>query len=89
MPKTTALQRLDEARRTLRDLGLKTEPATDAPIAGLLDQIYEIDKESVTIIARTLSEAQVFNEVVRNEISAMEIDSRNNDNCCTNRYKSI
>ena len=79
MPKTTALQRLDEARRTLRDLGLKTEPATDAPIAGLLDQIYEIDKESVTIIARTLSEAQVFNEVVRNEISAMEIGSRYND----------
>lgn len=79
MSKTTALKRLDDARRSLRDLGLKTEPATDAPIAGLLDKIYEIDKDSVAVIARTLSEAQVFNEVVRNEISAMEIGSRYND----------
>ncbi len=79
MSKTSALKRLDGARRALRDLGLDTEPASDAPIAGLLDQIYEIDKESVAIIARTLAEAQVFNEIVRNEISAMEIGSRYND----------
>ncbi len=79
MSKTSALKRLDGARRALRDLGLDTEPATDAPIAGLLDQIYEIDKESVAVIARTLAEAQVFNEIVRNEISAMEIGSRYND----------
>lgn len=79
MSKTSALKRLDGARLALRDLGLDTEPASDAPIAGLLDQIYEIDKESVAIIARTLAEAQVFNEIVRNEISAMEIGSRYND----------
>ncbi len=79
MSKTTALQRLDKAKRALRDLGLKTEPVSDAPIAGLLDQIYDIDKDSVAIIAKTLSEAQVFNEVVRNEVSAMEIGTRYND----------
>jgi hypothetical protein len=79
MSKTTALQRLDQAKRALRDLGLKTEPATDAPIAGLLDQIYDIDRDSVAVIARTLTEAQVFNEVVRNEISAMEIGTRYNE----------
>lgn len=79
MSKTTALQRLDKAKRALRDLGLKTEPVSDAPIAGLLDQIYDIDKDSIAIIAKTLSEAQVFNEVVRNEVSAMEIGTRYND----------
>jgi len=79
MARTTALQQLDKAKRTIRDLGLKTEPASDAPIAGLLETIYEIDKESVTIIAKTLSEASVFNEIVRNEVSAMQIGSRYNE----------
>ena len=79
MAKITALQQLDKAKRTIRDLGLKTEPASDAPIAGLLEKVYEIDKESVTIIAKTLSEASVFNEIVRNEVSAMTIGARYND----------
>jgi hypothetical protein len=79
MAKLTALQQLDKAKRAIRDLGLKTEPAADAPIAGLLENIYEIDKESVTIIAKTLSEASVFNEVVRNEVSAMQIGTRYNE----------
>ena len=79
MSKTTALQRLDKAKRALRDLGLETKPVADAPIAGLLDQIYDIDKDSIAVIAKTLTEAQVFNEVVRNEISAMEIGTRYNE----------
>lgn len=79
MVKVTALQQLDKAKRSLRDLGLKAEPATDAPIAGLLEKIYEIDKESVTIIAKTLAEASVFNEVVRNEVAAMQIGQRYNE----------
>ena len=79
MAKLSALQQLDKAKRGLRDLGLKTEPPADAPIAGLLEKIYEIDKESVTIIAKTLSEASVFNEVVRNEVSAMSVGERYND----------
>lgn len=79
MSKTTALQRLDKAKRALRDLGLETQPVADAPIAGLLDKIYDIDKDSVAVIAKTLTEAQVFNEVVRNEISAMEIGTRYNE----------
>ena len=79
MSKTTALQRLDKAKRALRDLGLETRPVADAPIAGLLDKIYDIDKDSVAVIAKTLTEAQVFNEVVRNEISAMEIGTRYNE----------
>ena len=79
MARLSALKQLDKAKRTIRDLGLKTEPATDAPIAGLLEKIYDIDKESVTIIAKTLSEASVFNEIVRNEVSAMEIGARYNE----------
>ena len=79
MAKNTALQQLDKARRTVRDLGINVESQSDAPIAGLLEQIYEIDKTSVTVIAKTLAEASVFNEIVRNEISAMEIGTRYNE----------
>ena len=79
MAKATALQQLDKAKRTIRDLGLESEAKSDAPIAGLLEQIYEIDKESITIIAKTLSEASVFNEIVRNEVAAMTIGSRYNE----------
>jgi len=45
----------------------------------LLDQIADLDKNKVAIIARTLSEASTFNEIVRNEISAMKIGERYND----------
>ncbi|MGI9480000.1 MAG: cell surface protein [Hyphomicrobiaceae bacterium] len=79
MAKATALQQLDKAKRTIRDLGLKSEPTTDAPIAGLLEKIYDIDKQSVTIIAKTLSEASVFNEIVRNEVAAMTMGTRYNE----------
>ena len=76
MARNTALQQLDKAKRAVRDLGIDVESTGDAPIAGLLEKIYEIDKASVTVIAKTLAEASTFNEIVRNEISAMKIGSR-------------
>lgn len=79
MAKLTALQQLDKAKRTIRELGLKAEPDADTPIAGLLEKIYDIDQESVAIIAKTLSQSSVFNEIVRNEVSAMSIGARYNE----------
>ena len=82
-----ALQYLDKALTTVRDMGLRPQRdssnggATSAqdPIVALLEQIADLDKDKVTIIARTLGEASTFNEIVRNEISAMKIGERYND----------
>ncbi len=79
MARKTPLQQLDEAKKNIRDLGIKIEKTEDAPIAGLLEEIYDLDKEKITIIAKTLSEVSVFNEIVRTEISAMNIGQRYNE----------
>ena len=76
MPKDTALVQLDRAKRTVRDLGLEVKNSKKDPIGGLLAKIYDLDNDKVAIIAKTLSEVSVFNEIVRNEISAMEIGER-------------
>ncbi len=72
----TALKQLDKAVEQVRDLGLETEAAPETPIGGLLERIYDLDAQSITVIARTLSQVSNFNEIVRNEISAMEIGER-------------
>ena len=74
-----ALQYLDRALATVRDMGLKEESSGENPIGGLLDQITELGKDKVTIIARTLAEASTFNEIVRNEIAGMKIGERYDD----------
>jgi len=74
-----ALQYLDKALAQVRDMGLKTQGSGQDPIVALLEQIIDLDKDKITIIARTLGEASTFNEIVRNEISAMKIGERYND----------
>lgn len=71
-----ALKKLDKALAQVRDLGLEVTPTKDSPIAGLLEKIYDLDRDSVTIIAKTVAETETFNEIVRNEISEMRIGSR-------------
>lgn len=79
MARKSALQQLDRAMKTVRDLGLEVESSGEDPIGGLLEKIYDLDHENVTIIAKTLAEVSTFNEIVRNEISAMEIGERYNE----------
>lgn len=74
-----ALQYLDKALAQVRDMGLKAESPGQEPIVALLEQIVDLDKDRITIIARTLAEASTFNEIVRNEISAMKIGERYNE----------
>ena len=75
----TALKQLDKAMSRVRELGLDTSIEQDDPIGGLLEQIYDLDRESVAIIAKTIARTSLFNEIVRNEISAMSIGSRYED----------
>lgn len=72
----TPLQYLDKAMGTLRDLGLVTDKAEDAPIVGLLEKISDIEPEKIAIITRTLQQMSVFNEVVREQVAEMSIGQR-------------
>jgi len=73
----TPLQYLDKAMNGLRDLGLlKDTKAEAAPITGLLEKITELEPDKIAVIARTLAQMSVFNEVVREEISEMSIGER-------------
>ena len=72
----TPMQYLDKAVGALRDMGLVPEKQEPAPINALLEKITDLDPDKVQIIARTLGQASVFNEVVREQISGMEIGER-------------
>lgn len=73
------MQYLDKAMGTLRDLGLMPQKREEAPITALIDQIADLDQDKVVLIARTLDQMSVFNEVVREQVSAMAIGQRYND----------
>jgi hypothetical protein len=72
----TPMQYLDRATAALRDLGLMPERAEDAPINALLERISDLDQDRIAIIARTLAQASVFNDVVRRQTEAVEIGQR-------------
>jgi len=72
----TTLQYLDKAMNQLRDLGLMPETVEEAPVLALLQRIADIDEEKSVAIARTLSQASVFNEVVREQVSLMNLGER-------------
>jgi hypothetical protein len=69
---------LDKAMGALRDMGVPLpEPsAQESPITGLLSRIGDLDPDRVALIARVLNQASAFNEVVREQIRAMEIGQR-------------
>jgi len=74
--RTTALQYLDRAMGNLRVLGFAPEDTEPAPIIALLNQISDLDETRVAAIARTLDQASHFNEVVRKEVSGMDVGER-------------
>ena len=72
----TPLQYLDKASGTLRDMGLMPAKIEPAPINVLLEKISDLDKDKIALIARTLGQGEIFNEVVREQTAKMEIGSR-------------
>jgi hypothetical protein len=72
----TPMKYLDKALNQLRDLGLVPDKNEEAPIIALLNRISDLDEDRIVAIARTLSQASLFNEVVREQVSAMEIGER-------------
>jgi hypothetical protein len=77
---SSPIQYLDKAMNSLHDLGLLPEEAgKEAPIIALLNQITDLDEERVVAITRTLSQASLFNDVVREQVQAMDIGTRYED----------
>ena len=70
---------LDRAMNQLRDLGLVPDKTHEAPIIDLLNRISDLDEERVVAIARTLNQASLFNEVVREQLTSMSVGERYED----------
>src|SRR5689334_10453680 len=81
------LQYLDKASGALRDLGLMPDKLDPAPVNALLEKISDLDQDKIALIARTLGQTEVFNEVVREQTSKMEIGERYQ--AITNGFNSI
>ena len=75
----TPMQYLDKANGALRDLGLLPAKVEDAPINALLEKISDLEPDKIAVIAKTLGQASVFNEVVREQTAAMSIGQRYQD----------
>lgn len=75
----TPMQYLEKATNALRDMGITPPKTDDAPINALLEQISSLDPDRIAVIARTLGQTSVFNEVVREQTTAMDIGSRYQD----------
>jgi hypothetical protein len=86
---TTPMQYLDRAMGTIRDLGLMPDKpgSENEPIVALLNQITDLDEPKVIAITRTLSQASLFNDVVREQVRIMDISNRYED--ITNAFNSI
>jgi hypothetical protein len=75
----TPMQYLDKANSALRDLGLMPAKVEDAPINALLEKISDLEPDKIAVIAKTLGQSSVFNEVVREQTAAMSIGQRYQD----------
>ncbi len=74
---SSPMQYLEKAMSGLHSLGLLPEgKSEEAPIVALLNAITHLDEERVVAIARTLSQASLFNEVVREQVRAMDVGQR-------------
>jgi len=73
------LQYLDKAMKSVRSLGLWPQEIEEQPITGLLQEITQLDEDKVLLIGRTLSQASIFNEIVREQVAAMSVGERYED----------
>ena len=78
---------LDKALDKVRDLGLMPEKVDEAPVVALVQRLADIDQDKALIIARTLTQASVFNDIVREQVSLMRLGERYED--ITNAFNSI
>jgi len=83
----TTFKYLDKAMTQIRDLGLMPEKVDEAPVVALVERLADIDQDKALAIARTLSQASVFNDIVREQVSLMKLGERYED--ITKAFNSI
>jgi hypothetical protein len=86
---SSPMRYLDKAMNTLHELGLVPagDDGQEAPIIALLNLISDLDEVRVAAIARTLDKASLFNDVVREQVQAMEVGERYEE--ITDAFNSI
>ena len=84
---STPIQYLDKAMVRLKNLGLMPDKTEEAPVVALLRRVSDLDQDKVVAIARTLSQASLFNQVVREQVASMQISDRYT--IITNAFNSI
>ena len=70
------LKLLDKAMGALRALGFAKTESGEAPVVALIEKVAPLAPDTAAAIARTLSQASLFNKVVREQISAVSIGRR-------------
>lgn len=83
----TTFKYLDKAMSQIRDLGLMPEKVDEAPVVALVERLAVIDQDKALAIARTLTQASVFNDIVREQVSLMKLGERYED--ITKSFNSI
>ncbi len=73
---TSLMQYMDKALNALDELGLLPTEQEEVPVVALLEQVADLDQDKVALIARTLSQASLFNEVVREQVQEMQYGER-------------
>lgn len=66
---------LDRALQSVKKLGIALPPAA-SPVLPLLEQVAHYDSSRVMTIAATLQQSSSFNELVRTQITGMDISTR-------------
>ena len=72
----TTFHYLDKALSQIRESGLMPEKVDEAPVVSLLEKLTDLDEAKVVAIARTLTQASVFNDIVREQVSEMKVGER-------------
>lgn len=61
---------------SLKSLGLSIREPDSAPIAALIRRIAEVDEARAIVIARTIAQQEVFDTVVADQVSGMNVGQR-------------
>lgn len=72
----TAPRYLQKAIDSLKALGLGGQEPSAKPITSLIARIADVDENRAIVIARTLSQQEVFDGIVADQISQMNVGTR-------------
>lgn len=67
---------LDNAISSVKKLGFNNDNKSDNPIIPLLEKAAIIDPNQALVIAKVLKEGSFFNDIVRQQISSLDVSNR-------------